>query len=569
LPRLFLLWSAESADTSWLGSDGGRCLVFDPLGADVVAAHGVEPVLADDLLDWDTRAAVELKVAELLAALRSRVGARADVAGGDDLPRAAADLAEYELRFEWTALLCAHAAASRVSAGYAAVVPQPGTPSAILAGVQAATGHWAGAPRYWRPVVEPPPPRRLAHAVADAVVAARAVATPRRSIRLLALPAMRIITALAPLEPAELREAGLAVGVFPGLTHGDPLRLVVAKRLPAFVPAPGRSRPAAPPEVGPTGEPGLLDAALRAAGDRMLARAAAGAAAARRALRSMESLSELRAVLLPTTALGAARLVRDWAALRGLRIGVVQHGMYAFRDWDGGDRLADVIYGWGPGVASQVAAWGAPPPTVEVVGAPGLPHRSATHRSAPTVSRVMVASTHPNLGTAFTPWGFRWAFLGSLGAGLRILGRAGAAVTLRPHPSEPHVGYERILDALGLDGVKVTSAGVFGEVASDYDVVICPPSSAAVEAAAVGVPVLLWTGGQPGAIRRRFLVPPLSEELPGSFADGPEFDRLARQAVETPDALLSEARSLSERLLAYAEPYEPRRLANQLRKLGE
>ncbi len=569
MSRLFLLWSAESRDASWLTAGQGQCLVFDPLGAELATAHGVEPVLADDLLDWDARAAIELKVAELLKAIRKQVVAEADPGGAPGLSRAVVDLAEYELRFEWTALLCAHAAARRLGGPYEAIISQPETPSAILAGVAAAAGRGPSVSGHWLPAREPPPRRRLAHAVANALVAARAVATPPESIRLLALPAMRIITALSPLAPAELQAAGLAVGVFPGLTHGDPLRLVVDKRLPAFVPRPGRVRAPGAPALGPTGEPELLDAALRRAADRMLAGAAGGAVAARQALGAMAALPSLRALLLPTTALGAARLVRDWAARRGIRVGVVQHGMYAFRDWDGGDRLADVIYGWGPGVRAQVAAWGPPTPRVEVVGAPGLPRPSTIRRQALTVDRVLVASTHPNLGTALTPWGSRWAFLHAVRGGLKTLRDAGASVTLRPHPSEPHDVYERLLRGFGIDGVEVTSAGAFGQVASAYDLVVCPPSSTAVEAAAIGVPILLWFGDQPSAIRRQFLLPPLSDELPGSFTDAGQFQSLARQAISAPEALLRQATSLSQRLLSYAEPYDPRRLADELRKLAE
>ena len=97
---------------------------------------------------------------------------------------------------------------------------------------------------------------------------------------------------------------------------------------------------------------------------------------------------------------------------------------------------------------------------------------------------------------------------------------------------------------------------------------ITPFSSVAFEAAALSIPVTMWIPRVPDAVRSRQFLPPLSEDLPGTFAAAADFDELVRHALEDPAHGLDAAVSLSRRLLDYVAPLDIPRFASALAALG-
>jgi hypothetical protein len=250
-------------------------------------------------------------------------------------------------------------------------------------------------------------------------------------------------------------------------------------------------------------------------------------------------------------------------------VAAIQHGVYGFRDWDGGDRLADVVLGWGDEVAEQIAGWPPPVPRLAAVGTPGLHSQSSPRRRGERIQRVLIATTAATFGSALSPWGFCYDYAAAMHRGVERLRSAGVAVSLRVHPAERLEDYTRIFAAFGMVTIPAAPKGVFPEVVSRYDLLISSISSVALEAARLGVPVVLWTLRPPPAVRTEFLLPPFGEDLPSTFRDEFEFDALMRLALEQPASFLANAHALATRLARYAEPFDPDRLAAELQALAE
>jgi ABC-type amino acid transport substrate-binding protein len=233
---------------------------------------------------------------------------------------------------------------------------------------------------------------------------------------------------------------------------------------------------------------------------------------------------------------------------------------------DGGDRRADVLFGWGPAVAGQVARWTAPQPRLEVVGVPGLA-RATRRRRDSRLQRVLVATTTGPFGTALAPWSTREDFLDALGDGLDRLRKAGIGIELRLHPREPTAEYEIMEGRAGRDPLPLAPPGPFAKVAERADLLIAPYSSVAFEAAALDIPVAMWIPDVTAAVRAHF-VPPLSEDLPGTFANAAGFDGLVARALDDRAGGLDTALSLSRNLGAYIAPLDTGRFASALVELG-
>jgi hypothetical protein len=378
---------------------------------------------------------------------------------------------------------------------------------------------------------------------------------------------------------------------FPGLDHGNGLLLAMRRRLPLFQ-STGWGSPqrgiyvtrgvAAARGIGATGGacaalPGrleldpdpMLDGALTLVVDRVLNGAACELDQAVSALRGLDGARSLRALLLPSAAYGASRLLIQWARKRNLRVGAFQHGIYAFREFDGADRRADVIFGWGEGTVEQVSAWPEPRPRVTPVGVPGLraPEPPARRdRAGVSLRRALIAAAD-TVETPIGPVGYCEAFIAALVPGIERLARAGVEIVLRPHPGEQPERYRQLLRVHGLD-VRVAAEGAFQAALAGADILISSASSVAFEAAAQGAPVLLWLGTAPLWVRREHLVDPWTQNIPGMFQTGEDLASLIEDLLERPAEGFRVAHELGDRLARYAAPFDAARFALALRALG-
>ncbi len=562
MPRLHLRWSGSLNEIDRPPAHDDVVLAFSRSAAR--SLDGVRVLLADNLLDWPERGRIENQVRDLLGRLRETVG-----------DEKLLEAAEYELRIEWVNVLCAYAAGSalREEGPFDEMLPSADTPPAIAAGVSAACGLPAETAQQWRLELPFRGGVGLRGVGARAIVMARAATSARRHIRVLTVPGQRLGLALACLNREQAHGLGLAVTVLPELGHGEAAKLVLSHRLPALaLPTSVPAHEPLPPSVAVrlprqlTDDPGL-DAALSAVAGAVLASGAQRVAAVARLVPMLEALPRLRAVVLPTCALGITRLVRVWAAEHDIRVASYQHGIYGLIEGDGGDRRADVLFAWAPEVARQVERWAAPRPRVVPVGVPDLPHATKPTRAGPP-RRVLVATTNAGFGTALTTWGSREQYLDALARGVERLHAAGVTVELRLHPAESPAEYEAMDRAVGRASLPLAPRGPFAEAAARADVLISPYSSVAFEAAALGLPIAMWLPRLPEPVRRAHLLAPLSEELPASFTDAAGFDALVQRMLgQAPDGLELLA-ALSRRLAAYVAPFDAERFAAELAELG-
>ncbi len=397
-------------------------------------------------------------------------------------------------------------------------------------------------------------------------------ATPTRRVRVAAVLNAKVAPAVMALSRAQLRAAGLAAMPFPGLDYGNSARLAARLRIPFLAtldPLVARRGPPPAPLTGPDFAP--ADARLAAA-LRRVTRGLAQASwprlvEAAYAVRGLSAAPDLRALVLPTTAVGASRLMMDWAHRRGIVVAAVQHGVYGFKEHDGGDSRADVLFAWSERVGEQAGAWPPPRPRVVAVGAPGMPRPEPRDRTSATLRRVLVATTWRPIESALAPASFHEQFVAAVAPGLALLQDAGVHVELRLHPIEDPAVYRRILASARLD-LPFAAALPLAAALRDSDLVVAAPSSVAFEAGVLGVPVLLWTGGIPVALRDEHLVAPLSLELPGMFGDAHGFAALVRGLVSDRPAGLATGAALGARLAEYAEPFDAARFAQGLRELA-
>ena len=583
---------------------GDVTVVLDELaGADLAER---QPIPFDRMQSWEQRSKAELRVNELLRAIREHPAVAAIECHGFPLY----EFAEYRLRREVAMLLrgwtLAHAAA-----GASELICDPAVAPALAIGARAGLGLEPHAMPYELPPALPGSRRQRAIA-RQAMRLLAAVSRPKH-VRVAAVAAGKLSLALAALGEKDLRTAGLGLMPFPGLDHGNGLLLALRRRLallrtygPELRPGAGTTDTRASRIAGTGTWPcGIVDLPERlgiepqAALDRALAllvrlvleNAFREQAQAVEALAGMSGVRSLRAILLPSAAYGASRLLIEWAHKRGLRVGALQHGIYSFKEFDGGDRRADVILGWGEGTAEQVASWPSPQPRVHVVGVPGLlsatptlsPDRElsagglaagglgigrlgAGDLAAARPRRVLVA-TSSTVDAPLVPVAFCEMFLDTLAAGLGRLADAGVQIALRPHPGEEPERYRRLLRARGMD-VSIANEESLHEALTGADILISSASSVAFEAAALELPVLLWLGAAPQWVREKHLVAPWTECAPGMFEGAEDFSLLVEELLERPERGLRVARQLGRRLARYAQPFDGASFAAALHELG-
>lgn len=529
---------------------------------DGIAYHDLasrRPLLFDELQSWEERSAAECRIAELLVAIRESPAVAAIERHGHRL----IDFAELRLRIELARLLCGWTLA-RAGAGARELVCDPGAPPALIMGARAGLALDPSSVPYAIPPALPG--SRVTRTVARPLMRALAAGSRPERVRIAAVVAGKLSLALASLPAAELRAAGVGAMPFPGLDHGNGALLALRRRLPLLATY-GPRRPGPGPAVCMPARLGLdeaepLDRAMTLLVGRLLAGTASELEQAVAALTGLTRASSLRALVLPSAAYGASRLLIDWAHKRGLRVGAMQHGIYSFREFDGGDRRADVIFGWGAATTEQMHAWPEPRPAVWTVGVPGT-HVSRAAPSATSLRRALIA-TSDTVDTPITSSAFCETFIDVLTPGVRRLAAAGVGVTLRPHPNEDPERYRRMLSERELD-VEIVAGGSFSVAAAD--ILISSTSSVAFEAAAQGLPVLLWLGVAPQWVRRKHFVPPWTEWAPGMFQLPSDFDELVDDLLQRPGVAFEVARGLGRGLAQYTEVFQPERFAAGLRAL--
>jgi hypothetical protein len=528
-------------------------------GADLA---GRRPIPFDRLQSWEQRSAAESRVAELLAAVEQHPTVTAIEQSGFRL----IDFAAYRLRMEIALLLRGWTLAG-AGAGAQELICDPALPPAMAMGARAGLGLDPAIVPY----AVPPslPGSRRQRAVARQLMRAHAAVSRPERVRVAAVATGKLAHALAALADTDLRAAEVGVMPFPGLDHGNGLLLALRRRLPLFRsygPARSGDRPRVqlPTRLLLDGSV-ELDRALTFLVGRLLAGVASEHDQAVRALGGMIGARSLRGLLLPSAAYGASRLLIEWAHRRGLRVGVIQHGIYAFREFDGGDRRADVILGWGEGTSEQTCSWPGHRPDVCPVGVPGT--FAGPPRTRPSALRRALVATSNTVDTPLAPAAFCETFVEALTPGLRRLAREGVEIRLRPHPSEDPERYRRLLSERGLD-VKIAPDGPFATAIADADLLISSASSVAFEAAALTVPVLLWLGGAPQWVRQRHMVAPWAESAPGTFEGAKDLGLLIDALIDRPAQGFRVASELSRHLARYAEPFDVGRFAAALHALA-
>ncbi len=563
--RLILIWQADLlGQYCWVPPPvrGELLISFDLLAAQDLDSRS--PVQFDELLSWEERSEAEHQVSTLIAKVRGSAAGSYNAIDGYGL----VDFVEYRLRSEFAGVLRGWAAGS-VAGTRRELVADPATPSAVVLGARAAMGLDVKGFDY-RPSAPSCVPDVARRFVARALMKAVDVASNPNRVRIAAVMAAKVVPAIEAVDRKQLLALGVGAAPFLGLDYGNSARIAVRRRLP-FISAlePRRRQPSGSPQYGRV----AFRSVDRALGDA-LNRATRGLfeaawpqlAATVASTRGLERSSSLRAVLLPTSAVGASRVLGDWARRRSIAVAVVQHGIYGFKEADGGDGRADVLFTWGEGVELQAAHWPAPRPRLVPIGVPGL-EREPPRAVRSSVRNVLFVTTGRPIDSALAEAAFHEWFVAAVAPGVRCLLKSGVDVAFRLHPDESDQIYSRLLLPVD-ENIKIASRESVADAVRNADLLVCAPSSIAVEAAALGAPVLLWLGGTPSAIRREHLVPPLSESLPGTFNDESEFSGLAAALVQDGAPTLTTARELSRHLTSYAQPFDVERFAIGLEELG-
>jgi hypothetical protein len=520
------------------------------------------PLPFDEIETWAQRSAAEHRIGELLAAVRLTPAAAAIELDGHRL----IDFAEYRLRAEIARLLRGWTLARGVGDAQE-LVCDPAAPAALIMGLRAGLGLDPAAVRY----TPPPelPGSRIARAAMRPVMRALASVSRPANVRVAAVATGKLTLAIDALSDVDLRSLNMATMPFPGLDYGNSAVLSLRRRLPMLATFGRRRAPSGPavrlPERLDLDAEPELDHAVTVLVGRLLGGAAPDLAGAVAALAGLERVRELRVLLLPSAAYGASRLLIEWAHARGVRVAAMQHGIYAFREFDGGDRLADAVFAWGEGTAEQVRDWPAPRPALYPVGVPGM-SSAALRRSGGVPRRVLIATSN-TVDTPISPATFCESFVDVLAPGLSRLSAAGVRLELRPHPAEDPARYRRLLARHGLD-VEILAGGPFQTAVAGADILISSASSVAFEGAALGLAVLMWLGPAPRSVRKEHMVAPWVDSAPGLFERAEDFSSLVEDLVERPARAFALADELSRRLARYAQPFDPARFGDCLRMLA-
>lgn len=564
--RLVLVWRGDPAGYPWapvLGT-GDVVVAFDDLAVSDFGAHAVR---YDDLRTWEDRNDDEQRIVRAFEqVLESPVLENVSL-GGCRL----ADFFEHSLRVDMAHVLRGWTAAS--STPHCTVVAaDPACPAAVVIGAHAALGleppnvHYTPA---HAPTWQSSLPRRI---VGNGLVQAAASVPRRRDVRIAAAANFKVTPALAALQASELRGLAVAAMPLPGFDPRENIRTATRGRVPILRTLSPMSQRGAPPldlsgDVAiSTGSAGL-DSALSDVATRLARVAWPQLWQAVRATRALDRQRGLRALLLPTMFSGTPRAFTAWASHNGIKIGVVQHGLYAHRRFDGQDRGADMVLTWGDGVAEQTRDWGGTPPAPRTIGAPSVQQADVVRGRPRRVRRVLLTTTGPHIDSGIFPGAVHDTFLAAVLPGIRLMQQQGIEIALRVAPSETPGRYMRAFEIAGVT-IPLAERVPIADAIAQHDLLICPFSSVALEASALGIPVLMCLPVMPAPFAREYLVTPWTESLPGVFFDAAEFLALAEGLAGENPPTVETGLELASALSPYVQPFDADAFTSALHDLS-
>jgi hypothetical protein len=180
---------------------------------------------------------------------------------------------------------------------------------------------------------------------------------------------------------------------------------------------------------------------------------------------------------------------------------------------------------------------------------------------------VLLTTTGPYLESVIFPTAVHDTFLKDVLPGIKLMQRHGIHVALRVAPSETPERYRHALDKAGVV-VSLPERVSIAEAITQHDLLVCPLSSVALEASALGVPVLMGLPSMPSEFAHEHLVAPWSKSLPGVFHDSAGFLVLIDGiAGENPPAIAM-GLELASHLREYAQPFDAEAFMSALRELS-
>ncbi|MBI4677667.1 MAG: hypothetical protein HY748_08790 [Elusimicrobia bacterium] len=187
-------------------------------------------------------------------------------------------------------------------------------------------------------------------------------------------------------------------------------------------------------------------------------------------------------VLVPYDSSPSERLLLEAARRRGIPSALMAHGIASVPRNPIEDVCADRLLVWGPAMADCYADIGFPRERIIVTGHPLLDsYPGLTRRPGPRGGpvRILFASSYLPIER-------------NVGKVLDILRRfSGVSVTFKLHPGEPLVPYQRILAGRLDDGCRLEWRRPMEELLLEADLVLSGPSTAVIEAATLGIPIML------------------------------------------------------------------------------
>lgn len=223
------------------------------------------------------------------------------------------------------------------------------------------------------------------------------------------------------------------------------------------------------------------------------------------------------------------------ARRQGAVSAVVQHGAPCGR-LGFAPLAADWICVWGESSANQLAAWGVPQEKIRMTGWPGIKPRLLTrmprrHRVDSGDKRFLLLATVPPRderpdGVEFHLTSENHAAM--LGMVIRVLSQTkGAALTVKVHPRTPHGTFSRSQFLGSNFPVRVVRSGDLAGLLSECDCVLSCASTAGIEAALAGAPVIQLLPAGSGDI-----LPADEWGFIGSSRTDEEFVALVAKALE-------------------------------------
>ena len=223
---------------------------------------------------------------------------------------------------------------------------------------------------------------------------------------------------------------------------------------------------------------------------RMLEQRAGETLAVVRRMRKAFARPRLKLAILPYDCMPDSRAIIQAARDEGVPTLVVQHGFFAEPN-DPDKTLADVAAVWTERDARSLAK--RRPGRIEVTGNPGLMHLTGLvgRRQNETVGHTIVLVDYASRQSA---WVDRRVSFTHVDAALSALAaaRPGTVVTIRPHPAEhePEI-FAAFAEQYREIDVRIDASSPIAALIGQADLCVAAISTATLEFAAAGVPVIL------------------------------------------------------------------------------